>query len=34
MAALLTTLSQKIKAALNADIPCWFDYLHETEDQK
>ena len=34
MANLLNTLSQKIKAALDADIPCWFDYLHESENQK
>lgn len=34
MAAILKTLSQKIKSAVNADLPCWYEYLHETADKK
>ena len=34
MATFLTTLSTKFNAAFRADLPCWYEYLHETADKK
>ncbi len=33
MAALFKSLSDQFKTAWNADVPCWFDYLHNTADK-
>ena len=29
--AIITNLSARFKAMINSDMPCWFEYLHDTD---
>ena len=28
---IVTTLTARFKAMFNTDMPCWFEYLHDTD---
>ena len=34
MAMLFKKVADRVKSAWAADVPCWFDYLHETAPKK